>query len=152
MNRCSAMLMALAVAAVAQVHTTESKAILTQIIQGAQKQIKPALGECATCCFTDHNYDAFKKSDRARAIAQEAARSSKFDQAIQGLRKLSAEQREKILSDLSSIRQKTVAENDGNFGPQSQTEAGASAQHDIAAEIVKAVDTRLTQSPAGKAR
>src|ERR1017187_7535851 len=144
MNRCSAMLMALAVAAVAQVHTTESKAILTQIIQGAQKQIKPALGECATCCFTDHNYDAFKKSDRARA--------SKFDQAIQGLRKLSAEQREKILSDLSSIRQKTVAENDGNFGPQSQTEAGASAQHDIAAEIVKAVDTRLTQSPAGKAR
>jgi hypothetical protein len=125
------------------VKTTEGETTLKALISDAQKQIKPAVGESATQCFTDADYANFKMSEKAKVIAQQVSKSARFERGFQAIKGLKVGDRDKAIAELKAIRQKTVAENGGKFGPDSQTEAGAAAQNDIAAEVVKLIESRI---------
>jgi hypothetical protein len=101
------------------------------------------MGESATQCFTDADYANFKASEKAKMIAQQVSKSTKFDRSVQAIKRLKADERDKAIAQLKAIRQKKIAENGGKFGPDSQTDAGAAAQSDIATEVVKIIESRI---------
>jgi hypothetical protein len=94
-------------------------------------------------CFTDDNYAEFQRKHRAKQIADGIVNTHTFREAVRALRGMQDPERVKALDQIQTMRQQTVAECGGRWDGTCQTEAGAKAQTDIAAEVRSALDKNL---------
>jgi hypothetical protein len=133
-----------AVVAVAVAETSAADKLTALIVREETKNVKKSTGIYAYNCYTDDDLARFRESGRVRKIVEGLKSDAQFKAAVAAVAELSESARAEVLAKARKIAQPTYAMT-GYIDPsgKSQTEAGRTAQLEIAAAICDAVQAAI---------
>jgi hypothetical protein len=136
--------MLLAGVAVAVAQNSASEKLTALIVREDTKNVKKSTGIYAYNCFTDDDLARFRESGRVQKITEGLKSDAQFKAAVAAVADLSESARTEVLGKARKIAQPTYAMT-GYIDPsgKSQTDAGRTAQLEIAAAICDALQAAV---------
>ncbi|PWU19826.1 MAG: hypothetical protein C5B50_05200 [Verrucomicrobia bacterium] len=120
---------------------------IRNLVQKAQrKHVRESYGELAYQCFTEQDYQAFDREQRAHSISSNLKANRKFMEAVLSLQQKSPADRALLINDLRHPLRPSWAQL-GQVSKEGQTEAGRRAELDIANAVADLVSQLCELSP-----
>jgi hypothetical protein len=117
----------------------DARASIVQIIKKAQAaKVRESWGENPNQCFTDIDLKAFHRDNVPKIIAENLRQDARFLKLVASMKNLSAVQVQDVLDTGAKTYKPTWAQI-GRIDRQGQTDAGQTAEREIAEAIVRAV-------------
>jgi hypothetical protein len=131
-------------APVAVAQNSAADKLTALIVREERKNVKKSTGTYASNCFTDDDLARFRESGRAQKIVEGLKSDAQFKTVVAAVAELSESARAEVLAKARKTAQPTYAMT-GYVDPSgnSQTDAGRTAQLEIAAAICDAVQAAI---------